>query len=115
ISARSVSSGTLTGSIAGKAASAGLLPLASGIMTASCDCKLDGTFGAVTGTYDAGWRLGGGGVDEAGVVGIGVVVITAGASTCAGAFVTGRMAVPVDAGADTTDAGVFAEVLGGAG
>lgn len=107
---RSVNSGTSTGSIDGKAASAGLLPLASGTMTAICDFKLDGTF-VVVGTYGVGWRLGGGGVDG---VGFDEAVTTAGGSVWTG--VVEITAVPVEAGAGTTGAGLVDGVAaGGAG
>src|SRR5215469_5889398 len=108
---RSVSSGTSTGSIEGIAASAGLLPLASGTITAIWDCRLEGTL-VVTGTYGAVGRLGGGSVDEAGLDA--GTVTTAGGSVCTGAVVT--TAVPVEPGADATGAGlVEGTAAGGAG
>src|SRR5579859_6660636 len=63
--ARSSASGTLTGSIDGNAAAGGLLPLASGVIEASCVFKLGGTLpGRVTVYACAG--LGGAGEDADG-------------------------------------------------
>src|SRR4051812_32237220 len=65
-----------TGSMEGRAASGGLLPLASGTIVAICDCRLEGTL-VVAGVYCGAGRRGVGAAacgtgEEARVAGVGV-------------------------------------------